>query len=211
MPDATERFAEMVRRPTGEIPLDEAALLDRRCTRIPTSTSTRGSRNSTSLARGLRATTAAEVAGAALCRPRASPGTPSTTATRRNSYLDDVLDRRLGIPITLSVLMIEVGASAAASPLHGVGMPGHFLVGTGDEWFDPFHGGARLDLARLRGAVRADQRPEVVRRRVPGTGGTARDPRSDARATSSTRCSQRDPAVGGVGRRGSGCASPGSR
>ena len=65
----------------------------------------------------------------------------------RNSYLDDVLDRRLGIPITLSVLMVEVGRRGGLA-LHGVGMPGHFLVGGAPgEWFDPFHAGVRLDLA----------------------------------------------------------------
>ena len=68
----------------------------------------------------------------------------------RNSYLDDVLDRRLGIPITLSVVMIET-ARRCGLPAHGVGMPGHFLVGGGaGEWFDPFHQGARLDLAGAR-------------------------------------------------------------
>lgn len=45
-----------------------------------------------------------------------------------NSYLDQVLARRRGIPITLSVLAIEVGRRAGV-PLYGVGMPGHFLVG----------------------------------------------------------------------------------
>jgi regulator of sirC expression with transglutaminase-like and TPR domain len=65
----------------------------------------------------------------------------------RNSCLNDVLDRRLGIPITLSVVMMEVGRRCGL-PMHGVGMPGHFLVGGGaGEWFDPFHQGVRLDLA----------------------------------------------------------------
>lgn len=45
----------------------------------------------------------------------------------RNSCLDQVIERRLGIPITLAVLMIEVGARAGI-PLLGVGLPGHFLV-----------------------------------------------------------------------------------
>jgi regulator of sirC expression with transglutaminase-like and TPR domain len=45
-----------------------------------------------------------------------------------NSFLDQVLVRRIGIPITLSVLTIEVGRRAGV-PLFGVGMPGHFLVG----------------------------------------------------------------------------------
>jgi regulator of sirC expression with transglutaminase-like and TPR domain len=45
----------------------------------------------------------------------------------RNSFLNDVLDRRLGIPISLALLYMEVGARAGF-PLFGVGMPGHFLV-----------------------------------------------------------------------------------
>ncbi len=45
----------------------------------------------------------------------------------RNSLLDQVLDRRLGIPISLSVLMMEVGRRVGV-PLEGVAMPGHFLV-----------------------------------------------------------------------------------
>jgi regulator of sirC expression with transglutaminase-like and TPR domain len=62
-----------------------------------------------------------------------------------NSYLDDVLDRRLGIPITLSVLMLEV-AKRRGIAVYGVGMPGHFLVGApGDRWYDPFYGGVELD------------------------------------------------------------------
>jgi regulator of sirC expression with transglutaminase-like and TPR domain len=56
-----------------------------------------------------------------------------------------VLDRRLGIPITLSVLMIEVGRRRGID-VRGVGMPGHFLVVVGEgEWYDPFHGGRALD------------------------------------------------------------------
>src|SRR3546814_4479768 len=45
----------------------------------------------------------------------------------RNSLLSDVLDRRLGIPITLAVVAIEVGRRCGV-PLVGIGMPGHFLV-----------------------------------------------------------------------------------
>ena len=58
-----------------------------------------------------------------------------------NSYLDAVLSRRRGIPITLAVVTIEV-ARRAGIELHGVGMPGHFLVGTPDPqtFVDPFDG-----------------------------------------------------------------------
>ena len=73
----------------------------------------------------------------------------------RNSYLNDVLERRLGIPITLSVLYLAI-AERLELPAFGVGLPGHFIVGVavrGDTlYFDPFHGGGRLsaaDCARL--------------------------------------------------------------
>lgn len=45
----------------------------------------------------------------------------------RNSFLNDVLDRRLGIPITLALIYMEV-ARRLGFPLFGVGMPGHFLL-----------------------------------------------------------------------------------
>ena len=60
----------------------------------------------------------------------------------RNSFLNEVLDRKVGIPISLSVLYIEV-AQRIGLPLHGVGFPGHFLVKhTGDSeeiLIDPFN------------------------------------------------------------------------
>jgi regulator of sirC expression with transglutaminase-like and TPR domain len=66
----------------------------------------------------------------------------------RNSYLNEVLDRQLGIPITLSVLAIAVGERAGMTVV-GVGLPGHFVAKAvaGDEevLFDPFHGGQLLD------------------------------------------------------------------
>jgi regulator of sirC expression with transglutaminase-like and TPR domain len=66
----------------------------------------------------------------------------------RNSLLNQVLDRRLGIPITLSVVCLEVGRRAGVS-LEGVSMPGHFLVRplATDHYLDAFNGGALLDLA----------------------------------------------------------------
>ncbi len=50
----------------------------------------------------------------------------------RNSFLDEVLRRRLGIPITLSLVYIEVGKRLGL-PMVGVGMPGHFLIRHRDE------------------------------------------------------------------------------
>lgn len=71
----------------------------------------------------------------------------------RNSFLNDVIIRRTGIPITLSVLMMEVGRRIGLQ-LFGVGMPGHFLVKYADEeqeiFADPFHGGRIVDEDRCR-------------------------------------------------------------
>src|SRR5512146_524897 len=62
----------------------------------------------------------------------------------RNSFLNDVLDRRLGIPITLSVVYLEVGWRLGL-PLVGVNCPGHFLVRYEGEavrmLVDPFQAG----------------------------------------------------------------------
>jgi regulator of sirC expression with transglutaminase-like and TPR domain len=65
----------------------------------------------------------------------------------RNSFLNDVLDRRTGIPITLSTVYIAVGRRAGVS-VEGVGLPGHFVVRVstpaGEALADPFNGGAVL-------------------------------------------------------------------
>lgn len=73
----------------------------------------------------------------------------------RNSYLHEVLARRLGIPISLSVIYIEI-AQRLHIPAYGISLPGHFIVGiedSGRNWYlDPFHGGGRIsvtDCARL--------------------------------------------------------------
>jgi regulator of sirC expression with transglutaminase-like and TPR domain len=70
----------------------------------------------------------------------------------RNSLLPDVLDRRLGIPISLAIVAMEVGRRLEV-PLAGVGMPGHFLLGATadqDHFIDVFDGGHRLDAAGCR-------------------------------------------------------------
>lgn len=62
----------------------------------------------------------------------------------RNSLLNDVLDRRLGIPITLSLVLLEVGWRLDL-PLEGINFPHHFLVGYRGEAYrvliDPYDGG----------------------------------------------------------------------
>ena len=71
----------------------------------------------------------------------------------RNSLLHSVIDRRLGIPITLSILYLELGWGLGL-PLQGVAFPGHFLVKCpmerGMVILDPFHGGVSLSEAGLR-------------------------------------------------------------
>ena len=63
----------------------------------------------------------------------------------RNSFLNDVLDRRQGIPITLSLVLMEVGKRLGLQ-IEGIGLPGHFIAGArlGDSQMllDPFNGGA---------------------------------------------------------------------
>lgn len=75
----------------------------------------------------------------------------------RNSYLNDVLERRLGIPISLAVLQIEC-ARALDLPLEGVSFPGHFLVrlpmDDGILVMDPYHRGRSVDIDELRQRAR---------------------------------------------------------
>ena len=81
----------------------------------------------------------------------------------RNSFLPDVLERGLGLPITLSVIAIELGRRVGA-PVVGVGLPAHFIVGdgAGERFGDPFNAGASYDRATLR-----EVWPVLVGSRVP--------------------------------------------
>lgn len=79
-----------------------------------------------------------------------------------NSYLHAVLDRRMGIPITLSVLVMEVGRRVGLA-IEGVGTPAHFvtrLAGAEDRYIDAFGGGRVLDRAEL-GAMFASVAPGI--------------------------------------------------
>jgi regulator of sirC expression with transglutaminase-like and TPR domain len=94
----------------------------------------------------------------------------------RNSYLNEVLARKKGIPITLSVVYIEV-ASRRGIPVVGIGFPGHFLVKylaeAGEVFIDPFHQGAILSredcAARLKAQFgeEAELRPEYLAASTP--------------------------------------------
>ena len=77
-----------------------------------------------------------------LAREQRFVGNQDDYYDRRNSFLNEVLDRRTGIPITMAVVYIEV-ARRAGLLVHGICFPGHFLAkyqGTAEIIFDPFFG-----------------------------------------------------------------------
>ncbi|MSS73880.1 MAG: hypothetical protein EXS64_20700 [Candidatus Latescibacteria bacterium] len=73
-----------------------------------------------------------------------------------NSFMDRVLARRVGIPITLSAVYLFIGRRLQL-PLYGVGMPGHFIVkyeeGGREIFFNPFHGGQVITKEECRQIV----------------------------------------------------------
>ncbi len=86
-------------------------------------------------------------------------------ADPRNSFLNEVLERRVGIPITLSIVYIEVGRRIGLA-LDGLSFPQHFLVRCalpdGVAVLDPFLSGASLSIEELQrrlGALRLGHRP----------------------------------------------------
>lgn len=96
----------------------------------------------------------------------------------RNSYLNDVMERRLGIPITLSLLYMEIGRRLGLS-LVGVSFPGHFLVKCtlrdGAMIIDAYAKGAALGIKDLQQRLRAlsggaDVAPEAVMRLLAAAG-----------------------------------------
>jgi regulator of sirC expression with transglutaminase-like and TPR domain len=96
----------------------------------------------------------------------------------RNSFLNEVLDRRLGIPITLSLVYIEVGRRLGLA-LHGVAFPGHFLVKCmlrdGAVVLDPYARGLSLGLDDLQQRLRtlrggAPASDEMVRQLLTAAG-----------------------------------------
>lgn len=80
-------------------------------------------------------------------------GDPDNYDDPRNSFLDRVIERRLGLPILLSAVYMEV-ARRVGLAVEGIGFPGHFLVapvgGTEGLFVDPFHGGRALRKDGLR-------------------------------------------------------------
>jgi regulator of sirC expression with transglutaminase-like and TPR domain len=158
-PDSVREFARYVALPAEEIRLDEAALRLAR-TEYPL------------LDLSVQLARLDALAARAECDPGQSPQANISSLNRllfeeenfagneeeyddpRNSYLNDVLDRKKGIPITLSIVYQEV-ARRCGLPVVGVGFPGHFLAkyltASGEILIDPYHRGAvvsRQDCAK---------------------------------------------------------------
>lgn len=79
-------------------------------------------------------------------------GATDDYADPRNSFLNEVMDRRCGIPLSVSLIYLEVGRRIGL-PLYGVSFPGHFLVkctlGEGVVVLDPYNRGISLDAGAL--------------------------------------------------------------
>jgi regulator of sirC expression with transglutaminase-like and TPR domain len=153
--DPSARWSELMALPEDAVPLDEAALLI-----------SAHANPALSVASQLRRLDelAARVEGAdssALCMVLFEQvglrGDREHYDDPLNSYIDQVLDRRRGIPISLSVLLIEVGRRCGV-PLEAVGMPGHFLVrdpSAPEYLIDAFDQGRRLDRPDCERLLRA--------------------------------------------------------
>jgi regulator of sirC expression with transglutaminase-like and TPR domain len=142
MADASERFAALVSASEDDLPLDEAALLIAAHAYPELDIATELAVLDTLAQRCVAPTLDALLNH--LFRREWFVGNRVDYADVRNSYLNEVLGRRLGIPITLSVLLMEVGKRLGLK-IDGVGMPGHFLARCGDVWIDAFDAGRPLD------------------------------------------------------------------
>jgi len=182
----------------GEAALDAAQIeLDALAGRVPADATAHGTGSSAPDPR-----IAAQALQSVLGEQHGFRGLPSDYRRLESSLLQSVLLRRRGLPILLSVVWLEVGRRAG-TPVYGVGLPGHFVVGFGDPagdhvLADPFDGGrllpedeAGLLVARTTGRLGAPSaqmlRPvgplEIVLRvlRNIGAWAAARPERSDVR------------------------------
>lgn len=146
-----ERFRELFQTRGGPVPLDEALAI------ICWSANSEVDPQSVldrldELAKQVTATTA-EVLMVELFGPSGFVGNSIEYDDPANSLLNQVMSRKLGIPITLSAIAIEVGRRVGI-PIIGVGMPGHFLCrsgeGSGITFFDPFHSPRPLSAQECR-------------------------------------------------------------
>lgn len=142
MPTPTERFLALVGRP--EFPLDEAALLLAAHAEPELDVDAQLAR----LDRLAAACPDASVQGVVdlLFAQLGLRGNLEDYGDPRNSFLNQVLDRGTGIPISLSVLTMEIGRRVGVI-FEGIGMPGHFLIRLAampSVLLDPFHAGRQI-------------------------------------------------------------------
>ena len=146
-----ERFRELFQTRGGPVPLDAALAI------ICWSANSEVDPQSVldrldELAKQVTATTV-EVLMVELFGPSGFVGNSIEYDDPANSLLNQVMSRKLGIPITLSAIAIEVGRRVGI-PIIGVGMPGHFLCrsgeGSGVTFFDPFHSPRPLSAQECR-------------------------------------------------------------
>ncbi len=172
--DATlDRFGEAVSGPAAEAPLARPALLiaqaerpgididayERRLDDMATALRERLHRRDDVAAR-------VETANGWLFTELGFRGNELDYDDRRNLLLDEVLDRRTGIPVSLAIVYVEVCRRAGVDA-RGVGLPGHVVVRVDGEdgeptFVDVFRGGRRLSADDCRALVR-----EVYGRRTP--------------------------------------------
>jgi regulator of sirC expression with transglutaminase-like and TPR domain len=154
MPEARRRFAALIERPQGEFRLAEAALYLAQEAYPEMSVKAYLDRIA-DMAETVKAELGLELdpvrivheINAHLFDTLGLQGNREQYYDPRNSFLNEVIDRGLGIPITLSVIYIEVGRLVGL-PIAGVGMPGHFIVQYTAQpepfWIDPFERGAMM-------------------------------------------------------------------
>lgn len=156
------RFRELVRGAEADLPLDEACLLLAASLRDGVDVAHELARID-ELALGVSVGTVDGVLDH-LFRRLGYRGAVEQYDDPANSMLDLVRRRRTGIPITLSVLTMEVGRRVGARFL-GIGLPGHFLIRDAadpDGFVDPFAGGTRLDKAGVEARFRAVHGPDAA-------------------------------------------------
>ena len=148
--DLTARFAALVARQDSALPLDEALLLIA-AHADPTVDVDEQKARLDEIAAGVEEPTIEALCDVLFAR-LGFAGDRDTYYAADNSLLPRVLDRRLGIPLSLSLLTIEVGRRCGVE-VEGIGMPGHYLVrptGEPDRYLDVYEGGRELDVDGCR-------------------------------------------------------------
>jgi regulator of sirC expression with transglutaminase-like and TPR domain len=144
--DATTRFAALVARQDRPLPVDEALLLIAAHAEPELDIDAEQGRLDELAARVTEPTV--DGLRHLLFDDLGFSGDRDTYYAADNSLLPRVLDRRLGIPLSLSLLTIEVGRRCGVE-VEGIGMPGHYLVrpvGEPSRFLDVYDGGRELDV-----------------------------------------------------------------